>query len=320
MNHNHGRKRTIKAAALAAVTVLALTGCSRGDGGAETAAGATNGEGVERVAAVGLGDADTLLALGIEPVLVAPWGAEGDVDESGVGPWSKELLGDARPDVVYGTGTGFTAEAVEKIAASDPTKIIAVNNAVDEQAKKDLEAIAPVTLHDEGHADWQVPWDSQVGTISEAVGKPEEGEKLIADTEAKFTEFKKAHPETAGQAAAIVMPYDGKIGLYTDGDGRGQFIEDLGYTIPDELQKTDDGTFYKDFAPENYVDLDDVDVLFVLDYMGAADALKKDPTFMNLDVVKDGRVRFLDSDTGNAMSMPNPVTIPWAIGKFSAQL
>lgn len=71
MNHNHGRKRIIKAAALAAVTALALTGCSRGDGGAGTDAGA-KGEGVERIAAVGLGDADTLLALGIEPVLVAP--------------------------------------------------------------------------------------------------------------------------------------------------------------------------------------------------------------------------------------------------------
>lgn len=320
MNNNHGRKMIAKAVALVAATALAVTGCSRGDGGAETAAAGANGEGVERVAAVGLGDADTLLALGIDPVLIAPWGAEGDVDESGVGPWLMELLGDARPDVVYGMGTGFTAETVEKIAASDPTQIIAVNNAVDEQAKKDLEAIAPVTLHDDEYADWQVPWDSQVRTISEAVGKPEEGAKLIADTEAKFTEFKKEHPETADQTAAIVMPYDGRIGLYTDGDGRGRFVENLGYTIPDDLQKTDDGTFYKDFAPENYADLNDVDVLFVLDYMGAVDALKKDPTFMNLDVVKDGRVRFLDSDTGNAMSMPNPVTIPWAIDKFADQL
>lgn len=315
MNDDKGRARIIKAAAAATALVLALTGCSRGDAGAEGPA-----ESGERIAAVGLGDADTLLALGIEPVLVAPWGAEGDVDESGVGPWSKELLGDAKPDVVYGTGTGFTAEAVEKIAASDPTQIIAVNNAVDEQAKKDLEAIAPVTLHDDAHADWQVPWDSQVTTIAGAVGKQADGERLIEETKDKFAEFKKEHPDTAGQTAAIVMPYDGKVGLYTDGDGRGQFIENLGYTIPDELQKTDDGTFYKDFAPENYAELGDVDVLFVLDYMGAAEALKKDPTFMGLDIVNEGRVRFLDSDTGNAMSMPNPVTIPWAIDKFSEQL
>ena len=48
--------------------------------------------------------------------------------------------------------------------------------------------------------------------------------------------------------------------------------------------------------------------------------MKKDKTFQGLDVVKDGRVRYLDTDTGNAMSMPNPVTIPWAIDKFEEKL
>ena len=56
------------------------------------------------------------------------------------------------------------------------------------------------------------------------------------------------------------------------------------------------------------------------EFRKGAEALKKDPTFMGLDIVKEGRVLFLDSDTGNAMSMPNPVTIPWAIDKFSEQL
>lgn len=306
----------MKVAAVAAVLALTLGGCARGDGGTAGEGPADSGE---RIAAVGLGDADTLLALGIEPVLVAPWGAAGDTAENGVGPWSRELLGEARPDVVHGTGTGFTAEAVERIAASAPTKIIAVNQAVDERARNDLEAIAPVTLHDPAHPDWQVPWESQVRSIAGAVGKQSEGERLIGETEARFREFREAHPETARQTAAIAMPYDGKIALYTDGDGRGQFIENLGYTIPDELQATDDGTFYKDFAPENYAQLNGLDVLFVLDYMGAADALRNDPTFMGLDIVKEGRVRFLDTDTGSAMSMPNPVTIPWAIDKFSGQ-
>lgn len=36
--------------------------------------------------------------------------------------------------------------------------------------------------------------------------------------------------------------------------------------------------------------------------------------------VKDDRVRYLDTDTGNAMSMPNPVTIPWAVDKFEEKL
>lgn len=86
------KRATSIAAALTALT-LTLAGCSRGDGESAMTTGADNGE--MRVASLGLGDADTLLALDITPAAVAPWGAEGDVGPSGVGPWSEELLGDA---------------------------------------------------------------------------------------------------------------------------------------------------------------------------------------------------------------------------------
>lgn len=294
---------------------LTLTACSRGTG--EEPAGSEDT--AERIASLGLGDVDTLLALGITPVAVAPWGAEGDVDESGVGPWSKELLGDARPETIYNTGAGFSAEVLEEVMAASPTQIIAVNQAVDEKAKADLEAIAPTTTHSGEYEDWQVPWDEQVEEIAAAVGKEAEGDELIDDTEEAFQEFREVHPEHDGVPAAIVMPYDGKIGVYTSGDGRGQFIEQLGFEIPAGLEG-DGSSFFIDLAPENYAELNQVDRLFVLDYHGAADVLKTDETFTNLDIAKQGKVTYLDTDTGTAMSMPNPVTIPWAIEKFAAAL
>lgn len=297
------------------VASLALTGCARGDGGNDSAESSP----VSRVASLGLGDADTLLALGITPVAIAPWGAEGDGSESGVGPWSEGLLGDAKPEKIFNTASGFTVDILEKVTATNPTQIIAVNQAVDAQAKASLDKIASTTVKPEGYQDWQIPWDKQVETISQAVGKEEEGDRLIKETEEKFAQFKKDHPELQGKRAAIVMPYEGKIGLYTDGDGRGQFIRDLGFTNPKELQG-DGSSFFVDYAPENYAKLNNVDYLFVLDYNGALNALKKDATFQKLDVVKDGRVRYLETDVGNAMSMPNPVTIPWVIDKFAEQL
>ncbi|MDY5786472.1 ABC transporter substrate-binding protein [Corynebacterium sp.] len=309
------RRRFTAAATTITAAALVLTGCSRGEG--ETPAEEAGQE--MRVASLGLGDVDTLLALGITPVAIAPWGSQGDGDPSGVGPWAKELLGDARPTTIYSTGSGFTADILEQVTAVDPTQIIAVNQAVDVQAQASLENIAPTTLKPEGYQDWQIPWDKQVETIAGAVGKASEGEKLIEETEKAFADFQAAHSELNGKRAAIVMPYDGKLGLYTAGDGRGQFIEDLGFTIPEELQG-DGSSFFVDYAPENYSALNDVDFLFVLDYNGAVDALKNDGTFQGLDVVRDGRVRYLETDTGNAMSMPNPVTIPWAIEKFVEQL
>ncbi|OFQ90437.1 iron siderophore-binding protein [Corynebacterium sp. HMSC056E09] len=310
----HRRAKAVLAIVSAAA--IALTGCSRGSG--EDSAGAGSAEEV-RVASLGLGDADTVLALGITPVAVAPWGAQGDGDPSGVGPWAKELLGDAQPEVIYNTASGFTADVLEQVTASDPTQIIAVNQAVDQEAQKSLEEIAPLTIKPEGFEDWQVPWEEQVKTIASAVEKEEEGDKLIDKAQGAFDDFKESHPELNGKRAAIVMPYDGKLGLYTSDDGRGQFIEDLGFEIPQQLEG-DGSSFFVDYAPENYSQLNNVDYLFVLDYNGAVDELKKDSTFQGLDVVKDGRVRYLETDTGNAMSMPNPLTIPWAVDKFEEQL
>lgn len=308
-------RKPTTAVALVAAAALALTGCTRGEGEPAT----TDSAGEARIASLGLGDVDTLLALDVTPVAIAPWGAEGDGDESGVGPWSQELLGSARPATIYNTASGFTADVLEQVAATDPTQIIAVNQAVDVQAQDSLEQIAPTTLKPEGYDNWQIPWDKQVETIAAAVGKQAEGEELIAQTEKAFADFRDNHPELVGKSAAIVMPYEGKIGLYTADDGRGQFIENLGFSIPTELQG-DGSSFFVDYAPENYAALNGVDYLFVLDYNGALTALENDPTFQNLDIVKDGRVRYLATDVGNAMSMPNPVTIPWAIDKFTEQL
>ena len=152
-----------------------------------------------------------------------------------------------------------------------------MNQAVDARTKGSLEEIAPTTVKPNGYEDWQVPWEKQVETIAEAVGKEDEGDKLIDDTEKAFEEFRHEHAELQDKSAAIVMPYDGKIGLYTKEDGRGQFIEDLGMEIPDALQG-DGGSFFVDIAPENYAKLNQVDYLFVLDYNGSSDALKKDKT------------------------------------------
>lgn len=312
--HSISRRLAVKATAIFAVSALVLSGCSRGDEQAEPSS--TSDEGGTRIASAGLGDADTLLALGVKPVAVAPWGAQGDVGEGGVGPWSKDLLGDTKPEVVYGTAQGFSAGVLDKIAATDPDQIIAVNAAVDEQAKKALNNIAPTTVKPEGTTDWQIPWQDQVKQIASAVKKDDEGERLIQDTQKSFKDFIAQHPQFQGKRAAVVMPYEGKIGLYTSGDGRGQFIENLGFDIPAALEG-DGKTFYRDIAPENYDELNNVDYLFVLDYQGAAQKLKQDPTFSQLKVVRENKVRWLSEDVGNAMSMPNPVTIPWAVQQFA---
>lgn len=64
-NNSLTRRAAMKTAAVLAASTLVLSGCSRGE---DSSASNIEGNGNERIAAVGLGDGDTLLALGIQPV------------------------------------------------------------------------------------------------------------------------------------------------------------------------------------------------------------------------------------------------------------
>lgn len=311
--------RALKGIAATFAAALLLAGCS-GESSDPTAAPETsdvNGS-EERIVTMGLGDVDTVLALGEQPVGYATWQEEGTGDPSGLGPWAKDKL-TVEPNPIRDTTTEFSTDTAEQVASLNPTKIIAVNSGLEADKKALLEQIAPTTFHSDKYQDWQVPWDEQIKEISKALNKEAEGEKLIADSEQAFQDFREAHPEMQGKTAVIGMPYDGKFGVYTSGDGRGSFIEKLGFKIPEKFNG-DGSSFFLDWSPENYADFNDVDYVFVLDYYGAIDALKNDATFMDLDVNKRGGVYWLDTDTANAMSMPNPLSIPYAIEQIKKQL
>ncbi|WP_306516016.1 iron-siderophore ABC transporter substrate-binding protein [Corynebacterium sp.] len=314
------RRFSIKTAVTASLAGFALlaAGCSNSQDSADSADSSDEkmeATSEERIAAVGLGDADTVLALGETPVAIAPWAGSND----GVGPWSEDLLSGADPALIRDTSGGFDQQHIEAIAATDPTKIIAVNHSIDDETKKKFETIAPTTLHSAEDSDWQIPWEKQVETIAKALDKEDEGQKLIDETNAAFEKFREDHPELQGKTAAIALPSDNQLSLYTSGDGRGQFIEDLGFVIPEELQDTD-GEFYRTIAAENFSEYNQVDYLFIVDWEGAADKIKSLEAFQNIDAVKNGNVFYFDDLTGTAMSLPNPRTIPYSIDKFTEKL
>lgn len=317
MNPTFGkRKKLLASLSIAVVAAASLTACSRGESAGDADAEGS-GTDTSSVAALGFGDADTLLALGIQPSVVAPF-TPNDVNDKGVGPWSEDLFTGPDPVLVQNLGQGLTAEAVEKVSSANPTQIVAINQAIDDQARNDLESIAPLATHSDEYDDWSVPWDVQVREVSEAVDKSEEGDALIEDTKKAFEDYRNAHPEIEGQKAAIALPYEGRLGIYTEGDGRGAFLTELGYEIPEDLQAADEGSFFMDLSPENYSLLDELDVLYILEYEGQEDEVRNNEAFKNLDIVQDDKVRFVPQEVGNAMSMPNPVTIPWALDNFDA--
>lgn len=145
-----------------------------------------------------MGDVDTLLALGITPGMIAPWGAQDVPGITGVGPWAEDALGPARPEILSGTASGITSDASEKIAGVNPTRIVAVNHSIDGDTAQLLQSIAPTTLKPDGATNWQIPWRDQVKQIAAGVDRADEADSLISEAEESFDSFQKKHPETAG--------------------------------------------------------------------------------------------------------------------------
>lgn len=315
--------------AAASLLLVALVGCSGSSPEANSAedADSASGDGFpitvahklgettidsapERVASVGIGDTDVLLALGVQPVLAAVWPGSTD---TGVGEWAEPLVkGEAPTPLLNGT-TEFSVEAV---AASDPDLILAVNNAVDDSRYTQLSSIAPTVLHAKDETDWVLPWQSLTTRVGTAVGKEDEAERLVSDTEALMKQTAEENKDLAGKTAALVVVFDdGQVSVFSDKAARGQILASLGLVLPDEL-KSDDNALRLDISPENLSVLDSVDFLVIDNFETDRARLESIPNFNNLDVVKSGNIVALDEVTSDAVSMPNPVTIPFVLDRL----
>ena len=125
----------------------------------------------ERIVALGWGDAETALALGVQPVGASDWLAFGG---EGVGPWAEGMYDEA-PEII-----GTMEPEFEKIAALEPDLILDVKSSGDEERYERLTQIAPTVGIPEGGESYLTSLDEQVELIAEALGKEQEGELLLA--------------------------------------------------------------------------------------------------------------------------------------------
>jgi len=267
-----------------------------------------------RVAVVGLGDADVLLALGVVPVLVPVW--NGSVDD-GVGSWARPHLAGAAPIPLANATTDFD---LEPIAAATPELIVAVNNAIEEDVYRKLSAIAPTVLHAPGQTDWALPWKDVTTRIGSAVGLPARAAAEIREIEGLFATTRAENPRFAERTAALVRVLDGGVlRVFSPDSGRGQLLTEMGFQPVAGVAGTFGDGFYVDVSPENTA-LVDGDLLVVDNYEAAKPRLDALPTFAALPVVREGRMIGLDRVTSDAVSMPNPLTIPFVIGELLGRI
>jgi iron complex transport system substrate-binding protein len=267
-----------------------------------------------RVAVVGLGDADVLLALGVVPVLVPVW--NGSVAD-GVGTWARPHLGGAVPVPLANATTDFD---LEPIAAANPDLIVAVNNAIEEDVYRRLSAIAPTVLHAPGQTDWALPWKDVTARIGASVGLPDRAAAEVREVEELFARTRSENPRFAERTAALVRVLDGGVlRVFSPDSGRGQLLAEMGFQPVAGVRDSFGDGFYVDVSPENTA-LVDGDLLVVDNYEAAKPRLDALPTFSALPVVRDGRMIGLDPVASDAVSMPNSLTIPFVIDELLGRI
>jgi iron complex transport system substrate-binding protein len=267
-----------------------------------------------RVAVVGLGDADVLLALGLIPVLVPVWnGSTAD----GVGTWARPHLGGAVPVPLANATTDFD---LEPIAAASPDLIVAVNNAIEEDVYRRLSAIAPTVLHAPGQTDWALPWKDVTTRIGAAVGLPGRAAAEVREVEELFARTRAENLRFAERTAALVRVLDGGVlRVFSPGSGRGQLLAEMGFQPVAGVRDAFGDGFYVDVSPENTAQVDG-DLLVVDNYEAAKARLDALPTFAALPVVREGRMIGLDPVASDAVSMPNSLTIPFVIDELLGRI
>ncbi|MBM7441949.1 iron-siderophore ABC transporter substrate-binding protein [Streptomyces sp. HB132] len=260
----------------------------------------------QRVVALGWGDAETVLALGGQPVGASDWLAFGG---EGVGPWAEGRY-DESPQMI-----GTLEPEYEKIAALRPDLILDTKSSGDRTRYDTLSKIAPTVGVPEGGDQYKLSWEKQTEMVAAAMGVPEKGEKLIAATEAKFADAVKAHPEFKGSTITLGSRTSEGYGAYVSGTGRVDFVERLGFENNPAIEAEAGEGFSVSVSKEN-LDLLDADLTVMAPIGIPATDISDDPLYEAVPSVKAGRsLVFDDKGISTAFATDSVLSTGYALEK-----
>jgi len=271
----------------------------------------------KRVATYGGGDVDTLLALGVTPVLVP------DIDprwkqSGGVAPWSRERLEGDKPVVASNQELEF-----EKVAASRPDLITAVEYDLKKPDYTKLSDLAPTVPPPKGFAPYTVPWDTMAVQVGASLGRMADAEQLVRQTKDAIAKEAKANPKFAQSKAVLIDPDDdGGVYIFAENDVRTRFLGDLGFTMPDEIKRLFKGQFYAQISAERLDLLDLADVLILVAVRKPqVRLLTSSRSYKNLAAVKEKRLVTIDDpDLAIAMSYSSVASTPYQLREVVPRL
>jgi len=306
-----------------AVAALTLTACSGGSSSTGAASDGGSADGafpvtvstefgdvtVEkkpvRVVALGWGDAETALALGVQPVGASDWLSFGG---EGVGPWAEGLY-DTPPEIIETLEPSY-----EAIAALKPDLILDTKSSGDKDRYDKLSSIATTVGVPEGKTSYLTTMDEQMDLVSSALGRHDEGEKLLDGVDQAYEAAAAAHPEWKGKTVAAATKTSEGWGAYIDGSERVSFLERLGFAQSPAIAAlpANSGGFSVDISSEQ-LDLLDADLIVAFPIFIPTTELTDDPLFQAVPAVADGRSVVIDGDLSAAYSLGTTLAATYSI-------
>lgn len=211
----------------------------------------------ERIVTLGWYSQDVVAALGEVPVGVEDF-TWGNVDT--YLPWFKdrvEELGGELPEIIEFTDAG--EYDFEQILALAPDVILANHSGISETDYKRLTEIAPTVAFAE--STWASDREQLTLSVGSVLGKEDEAQKLLDESDAAIEAAADAHPEFQG----IVFSYgwflaegETSLGLYLPRDPRVPLLEQLGFEYSPDIAALEDTTkeFYANVSLEELGDIE----------------------------------------------------------------
>lgn len=264
------------------------------DGGSSTAFPVTIGtafgdvtveQAPSRVVALGWSDAETALALGVQPVGASDWlGAGGD---DGLGPWVEDGYDEA-PEIIATLEPSY-----EAIAALEPDLILDTRSDATGERYELLSAIAPTIGQPAGVGPYQTGWAEQLEMVGRALGRSAEAEQLRTRVEDAFAAAAREHPEFDGTEVAVGAYTAEGFGAYVRGDARVAFMEQLGFENKASIQDLATQSFFVPVADEQLALLD-AELTVVFPIFVDASEITAHPLWGTLPAVQQDRAVILE--------------------------
>lgn len=272
----------------------------------------TINEAPKRVVALGWGDAETALALGVQPVGASDWLGFGG---EGVGPWAEGMY-DTAPTII-----GTMEPSYEQIASLEPDLILDVNSSGDQDRYNRLSQIATTVGIPEGGATYMATMDQQVTMIATALGQPDKAKELLEGVDSAYQKVADAHSQWAGKTVTVATRTSQGWGAYVEGDQRVDALKRLGFAQNPTIAAMSpaEGAYSVSISSEQ-LDSFNADLIVAFPIFIDASQITDDAQWKELSTVSAGHSVVIDEDTSNAFSIGSVLATDYLLEHLVPQL